>query len=108
MSFDKNTILFLLARVLVGAKGFEPSTFCSQIYEDGIPAGVKESQPSEMITETDPNGIQLSQGFAAKTKDLVTRLLPDPYRSKGEGPGGPGELLRPSPARLATLEACAS
>ena len=37
-----------------------------------------------MVTETDPNGIQLSQGFAAKTKDLVTRLLPESATTAAE------------------------
>ena len=30
-----------------------------------------------MITETDPAGVQPSQRFTEKTKDFVTRLLPD-------------------------------
>ncbi len=36
-----------------------------------------------MITESDPAGVQPSQGFAEKTKDFVTRLLPN---SKGKPP----------------------
>jgi len=33
-----------------------------------------------MITETDPGGVQPSEGFTAKTKDFVTRLLPESER----------------------------
>jgi excisionase family DNA binding protein len=67
-----------------GARGFEPPTFCSQIYEGGVPGSVNPSQPAEMITESDPPSVQPSQGFAGQTKDFVTRLLPN---SGGRQPG---------------------
>ncbi len=38
---------------------------------------MKASQPSEMITESDPPGVQPSQPVAGSTKDFVTRLLPE-------------------------------
>jgi excisionase family DNA binding protein len=62
---------------LVGARGFEPPTFCSQNLEDRIPGGVNGSQPSEIITESDPAGVQLSQPLCDNAKDFTTRLLPD-------------------------------
>ena len=45
----------------VGARGFEPPTFCSQNYPATIAGGVNDSQPSEMITEPDPSSVQPSQ-----------------------------------------------
>jgi excisionase family DNA binding protein len=60
----------------VGARGFEPPTFCSQIYEGGVPGSVNQSQPSEIITESDSTRVQPSQPVARKTKNFATRLLP--------------------------------
>jgi excisionase family DNA binding protein len=74
----------------VGARGFEPPTFCSQIYEDGIPGGVTPSQPSEIITESDRAGVQPSQPVAGRTKDFVTRLLPE------SGAGWPRARAQPT------------
>jgi hypothetical protein len=60
----------------VGARGFQPPTFCSQIYEDDLPGNVKPSQPSEMITDTDPPSIQPSQPVQEKPKILLLLARP--------------------------------
>src|SRR5262249_6322537 len=84
---DRGAPAFLSARnrwngstrgYVVGARGFEPPTFCSQIQEDGVPGGLNPSQPAEMTTESHRGGVQPSQRFAEKTKDFATRLLPKP------------------------------
>ena len=61
---------------MVGARGFEPPTFCSQNYPATIADGVNASQPSEMITESNLVGVQPSHPVGENAKDFTTRLLP--------------------------------
>jgi excisionase family DNA binding protein len=90
----------------VGARGFEPPTFCSQIYEDGFPGDVKASQPSEMITETESSSVQPSQAVAENPKNFTTRLLPN--SEKGLADPLAGQLAAGMPGAPNTAPASAT
>jgi len=73
----------------VGARGFEPPTFCSQNLEEGFPDSANGSQVTEIITESEAAGVQPSQPFAENLKDFTTRLLPTSGEATvGEDAGG--------------------
>jgi excisionase family DNA binding protein len=64
---------------------------------------VKASQPSEIITQSDPASVQTSQAFAERTKDFVTRLLP---KSGGTQPRVRPSEVHPGWDNLGTARPC--
>src|SRR6478735_216907 len=77
----------------VGARGFEPPTFCSQNGMDTVAPGADPSQAGETITGGEGAGVQSSQGFAANERNFTTHLLPE----SGTAPGATSARVgRPS------------